>query len=179
MRIIAGKYRSRRLQLPTEKYTRPTGSRVRESLFSMLVSRMSFSGTRVLDAFAGSGALGLEALSRGAAHVTFVEQNRSVYQVLQHNVKSIASPDEYKLILSDLLKVKLAEPFGLIFLDPPYHNNLYDSSLQSIVDQNWLSPNGIIAVETPNNVELNLPLGVDMVIERAYGKSKLILLIAK
>ena len=147
MRIVAGKWRGQTLRQPPESITRPTTDRVREALFSALESRIDFEGLRVLDAFAGSGALGLEALSRGAEHVTFCEMNGKVLPVLKKNVASLpGAAGQSRIVRADALKVfggvasdskgagdggshsptqvrtgvTLAEAFGLVLLDPPY-----------------------------------------------------------
>lgn len=123
MRIVAGKWRGQTLAQPPESITRPTTDRVREALFSAIESRIDFVGVRVLDAFAGSGALGLEALSRGAAHATFCEVNGKVLPVLKRNVAGLAGAQAASTVLRvDVLKHPPAgpAPFGLVFLDPPY-----------------------------------------------------------
>ena len=176
MRIIAGKYKSRCLKLPAIKHTRPTGSRIRESLFSALDSRIEFRGLSVLDGFAGSGALGLEALSRGADNVIFVEQNQAVYQVLQDNVKSIAALGSYTLIKSNLLNARLKGPFDLIFLDPPYYSGLYSQTLEHIGQNQLLSENGIITVEMAIDAVFDIPNKFQIILDRSYGKTRLVFL---
>lgn len=123
MRIVAGIWRGQPLKQPPESITRPTTDRVREALFSAIESRVDFNGLRVLDAFAGSGALGLEALSRGAAHVTFCEVNGKVLPVLKGNVAALrGAPARTSVLRADVLKhVPVASaPFDLVLLDPPY-----------------------------------------------------------
>lgn len=123
MRIVAGKWRGQTIAQPPESITRPTTDRVREALFSALESRIDFAGIRVLDAFAGSGGLGLEALSRGAAHVVFCEVNGKVLPVLKRNVAGLAGAAAASTVLRcDTLKRPPVDagPFDLVFLDPPY-----------------------------------------------------------
>ena len=122
MRVIAGQFKGRPLNAPKGLGTRPTTDRVRESLFSTLVSvRGGFDGAVVLDAFAGSGALGIEALSRGASFALFCEKDRNALTALKSNL-SFVGPDCYSLVAGDILKRPLhaPQPFDLLFFDPPY-----------------------------------------------------------
>ena len=124
MRIVAGEFRGRVLNAPAGRNTRPTTDRVREGLFSSLCSRMDLRGCNVLDAFAGSGALGLEALSRGASHVTFCERDARAFFVLKDNVESLGVQERCELIRTNVLTCAPAYStsysLDLIFLDPPY-----------------------------------------------------------
>ena len=123
MRIVAGKWRGQPLRQPPESITRPTTDRVREALFSALDSRIDWEGLHVLDAFAGSGALGLEALSRGAAHATFCEVNGKVLPILKGNISGLRDASRASTVLrADVFKHPPvpSRPFGLVFLDPPY-----------------------------------------------------------
>ncbi|MDO4532914.1 MAG: 16S rRNA (guanine(966)-N(2))-methyltransferase RsmD [Coriobacteriia bacterium] len=123
MRIVAGAWRGQPLKQPPESITRPTTDRVREALFSAIESRVDIEGLRVLDAFAGSGALGLEALSRGAAHATFCEVNGKVLPVLKANVAALRGAQARATVLrADVLKRPpiASAPFDLVLLDPPY-----------------------------------------------------------
>ena len=123
MRIVAGAWRGQPLKQPPENITRPTTDRVREALFSAIESRVDFEGLRVLDAFAGSGALGLEALSRGAAHATFCEVNGKVLPVLKANVAAMRGAAPRAIVMrADVLKrpPMPSAPFDLVLLDPPY-----------------------------------------------------------
>lgn len=122
MRVIAGAFKGRTLKAPKGDATRPTTDRIRESLFSTLASaRGGFEGAIVLDAFAGSGALGIEALSRGAAFAVFCEQSRAALSVLNANL-SFVEKERYALVSGDVLKRQLhaPQPFDLLFFDPPY-----------------------------------------------------------
>ena len=123
MRIIGGRYRRRLLKAPKGYLTRPSTDRVRESIFNLLTSRIRFDGARVLDLFAGTGALGLEALSRGAASATFVESNGAVLQVARHNAASLDAADACRFVRADAvayLRRYAGPPFDVIFADPPY-----------------------------------------------------------
>src|SRR3954467_407805 len=121
MRIIAGEWRGRSLEAPPGNATRPTADRVRETLFSMLASRLgSFEDLRVADLFAGSGALGLEALSRGAASVTFVENDSKAPALVKRNAERLGATDSIRLLGASALALPRSEPFDLILADPPY-----------------------------------------------------------
>ena len=121
VRIIAGEWRGRRLQAPPGMATRPTADRVRETLFSMLASRLgSFEGLRVADLFAGSGALGLEALSRGAAFACFVENDAKAAAAIKANAIGLGALDRVQILGGSALALPKSEPFDLVFADPPY-----------------------------------------------------------
>ncbi len=120
MRITAGTFRSRTLHAPHGDATRPTSDRVREALFSMLTSRGGLLGARVLDLYAGTGALGLEALSRGASHVVFVERARDALRALRANVTSLGVDDHVRVVPIAVERMELEGPFDLVLADPPY-----------------------------------------------------------
>src|SRR5690349_9440951 len=132
MRIIAGRWRGRSIEAPPGLGTRPTADRVRETLFSMLTSRLgSFENLRVADLFAGSGALGLEALSRGAAHATFVESDAKAAAVIKRNAAKLEA-EEIQLLGGSALALPKAGPFDLIFADPPYAENSGTAAVQAV-----------------------------------------------
>lgn len=120
MRIIGGRFRSRVLRAPRGAHTRPTTDRVKEALFSALTSRLELLELRVLDLYAGTGALGLEALSRGAADVTFVEHDREALRALEHNIESLGVRAQTRVVAQPVERARLTGPFDLIFADPPY-----------------------------------------------------------
>lgn len=120
MRIIGGRFRSRVLRAPRGAHTRPTTDRVKEALFSALASRIELAGLRVLDLYAGTGALGLEALSRGAEHVTFVESDREALRALEHNVTTLGVAAHAQVVASPVERARLQGPFDLVLADPPY-----------------------------------------------------------
>lgn len=149
MRIIAGEWRGRVIEAPPGGGTRPTADRVRETLFSMLASRLgSFEDLRVADLFAGSGALGLEALSRGAASVSFVESDPKAAEVIRRNVLKLGAEERIQLLTGSALALPRSEPFDLIFADPPYAAGSGDAVVRSISGAGWLAPGGWLAVET-------------------------------
>ena len=149
MRIIAGELRGRKLQAPAGFATRPTADRVRETLFSMLVSRMgSFEQIRVADLFAGTGALGFEAVSRGAAHATFIEADPRAAAAIRANSEKLGIADRTRLIGGSALALPRSEPFDLIFADPPYAAGSGTAAVRAVEAAGWLAPGGWMAVET-------------------------------
>jgi 16S rRNA (guanine966-N2)-methyltransferase len=147
MRIIAGKWRSRVISAPPALSTRPTADRTRETLFSMLASRIgSFEGLVVADLFAGSGALGLEALSRGAARATLVETDAAARRTIGANAKVLGA--EVQVLACSALKLPLvAVPFDLILADPPYATGAGTAVRQAVEQAGWLAPGGWLAIE--------------------------------
>ena len=174
MRIISGQWRGRALVAPPGEATRPTADRVREALFSMLTSRLgSFEGLRVLDGFAGTGALGLEALSRGAAHATFVERDATALVALKRNIAALnASADVLSTPIESLGPARTA--CDLILLDPPYGEGLGAVALTRLAAQGWIAPHALISVETGRKDVLESPYEILAV--RDHGKARLHLL---
>ena len=174
MKIIAGRWRGRALEAPPGLATRPTAARAREALFSMLASRLgTFEGLRVLDLFAGSGALGLEALSRGAAHARFVEQFPAPLAVLRRNIDALEAAGVTEIVRAPVEKLGPAPaPHDLAFVDPPYHMGLAAAALGVLVRPGWLAPGAWIAVETAHDDALPGEPEVD----RTHGKARLRLL---
>ncbi len=149
MRIIAGNWRGRPIEAPPGLATRPTADRVRETLFSMLTSRLgSFEELRVADLFAGSGALGLEALSRGAASATFVESDPRAARVLKRNIDKLGAADRVRILGGSALALPRSEPFDLVFADPPYAPGSGTAAVQAVARAEWLAPGGWMSVET-------------------------------
>lgn len=147
MRIIAGKWRGRPLEAPPGSATRPTADRVRETLYSMLTSRLgTFEDLRVADLFSGSGALGFEALSRGAAHATFVEYDAKAAAIIRRNADKLGA--SMQILASSALALPRAEPFDLVFADPPYASGAGTAAVRSVLDAGWLAPGGWMTVET-------------------------------
>ena len=174
MRIISGAWRGRALLAPPGESTRPTADRVREALFSMLLSRLgSFEGLRVFDGFAGTGALGLEALSRGAAHATFVERDAAAVKALRSNIAGMK-------VAADVIAAPM-EAIGtapracdLILLDPPYGEGLAEPALLRLAERGWIAPHALISVETSRKETLASDLEVLAV--RDHGKARIHLL---
>jgi 16S rRNA (guanine966-N2)-methyltransferase len=177
MRIISGIWRSRPLVAPKGDTTRPTADRTRETLFSMLTSRLgSFEDLKVLDLFAGSGALGLEALSRGAASCTFVEQDKPALDALEANVAKLGAKPQCEIRRGSALMLGAArEPFDLILMDPPYGTGAGQVALDKLGRLGWFAPGAWISVETDRKENIIVPgFTVDTV--RDVGKARLTLL---
>jgi 16S rRNA (guanine966-N2)-methyltransferase len=149
LRIIGGTWRGRKLRFPAAALIRPTPDRVRETLFNWLGARVT--GARCLDLFAGSGALGLEALSRGAAHVTFVECNAAAARGLRERLVEWGATDRARVVRSDAAKflAGAAEPFDLVFLDPPFASRLLAEVAPRLESGGWLAAGARIYVECP------------------------------
>ena len=174
MRIIAGKWRGRPLEAPPGQGTRPTADRVRETLFSMLASRLgSFGDLRIADLFAGSGALGLEALSRGAASATFVENDSKAAAVIRRNADKLGA--SIQLISGSALALPRSEPFDLVFADPPYAAVSGNAVVASVTKADWLAPGGWLSVETSRDDEVN-PGPLEIETTRVVGRARLTLL---
>jgi 16S rRNA (guanine966-N2)-methyltransferase len=176
MRIIAGEWRGRPIEAPPGQATRPTADRVREALFSMLSSRLgSFGDLRVADLFAGSGALGFEALSRGAAAATFVENNSTAIETIKRNAGRLRAGDRVRILGGSALALPQSEPFDLILADPPYLPGSGSVAVQAIVDAGWLAPGGWLSVETARGDAVD---PFDLIVEatRDIGRARLTLL---
>ncbi|MFN2259551.1 MAG: 16S rRNA (guanine(966)-N(2))-methyltransferase RsmD [Parasphingopyxis sp.] len=175
MRIIAGEWRGRKLEAPPGDATRPTADRVRETLFSMLASRLgSFEGLRVADLFAGSGALGLEALSRGAAHCTFVERDRDALAALKANIARLGARSEVQPRDAAALG-PAPSPFDLLLLDPPYAKGLGEQALREALERGWIGPASWISLETARGEDIAVE-GLAAETVRGIGKTQITLL---
>lgn len=174
MRVIAGQWRGRPLLSPPGLATRPTSDRAREALFSMLQSRLgSFEDLNVADLFAGTGALGLEALSRGAARCTFVESDRPAIEALRKNVAKLGAEDRADIRQQDATRIA-GGPWHLVFLDPPYRSGLGHKALAALVAAGALAPGALLSLETAKDESFDVP-GLSVESERTYGKAKLTL----
>ena len=177
MRIIAGKWRGKVITAPPGDATRPTSDRAREALFSMLASRLGdFDGLRVADLYAGTGALGLEALSRGAAHATFVENDKVAIAVLKANITKCGGDAEATVLPQPVQAIGRAPaPFDLLLLDPPYGEGHALPALARLLEYGWIAPHALISVETKKDETLDVP-GFEIDVVRDHGKARLHLL---
>jgi 16S rRNA (guanine966-N2)-methyltransferase len=177
MRIISGIWRSRPLVAPKGDTTRPTADRTRETLFSMLTSRLgSFEELRVLDLFAGSGALGLEALSRGAATCTFVEQDRAALDALDANIVKLGAKAQSDVRRSSVLSLGQArEAYDLILLDPAYGSGAGQVALDKLGRLGWIAPGAWISLETSGKEDIAVK-GFIVDTTRDVGKARITLL---
>ena len=175
MRIISGAWRGRRLLAPAGMQTRPTADRTRETLFSMLASRLgSFEDLRVADLYAGSGALGLEALSRGAAHCTFVENDRAALDAIRVNAATLGAAS-IDIMATSAARLPRARAFHLILADPPYADGSGSAVVASVVAAGWLAAGGWIAIETERGATVD-PGPMSVEVERDTGRARLTLL---
>lgn len=176
MRIIAGEWRGRAIEAPEGPTTRPTADRVRETLFSMLASRIgSFEDLRVADLFAGSGALGFEALSRRAASATFVESDAGAGASIRRNAAKLGALDKVRILGGSALALPRSEPFDLIFADPPYAPGSGSAAVHSVVNAGWLARGGWLAVETSRG-EVVDPAELALDSARDVGRARITLL---
>ena len=176
MRIVAGLAKGRKIESPKGMDVRPTTDRVREALFSSIAFRIR--GARVLDLFAGTGALGLEALSRGAASAVFVERDHRFAALVNRNIAACGFDTRTRLFTTDALKaiVSLGAEnlqFDLIFMDPPYNGPMLEKGLDAVQDNALLAPNGLIAAEHPANRPPSVPIGLAVATAKRYGKTVL------
>lgn len=174
MRIVAGKFRGKSLSSPSDDSIRPTSDRARESIFNILGSRLGpvLAGRRVLDLFAGTGALGLEALSRGADHVTFVETGAEGRGLIRDHIEDFGAAGVTKLLRRDATALGTPGTFGrfdLIFLDPPYRQGLGEKALAELADKGWIAPGATIVWEEAADTEVTVPQGFTLDDERLYG----------
>ena len=175
MRIIAGSMRGRPLVAPKGQATRPTADRTREALFSMLASRLGdFEGLAVGDFFAGSGALGFEALSRGAASCLFVEQDRAALDALRANAEKLGVRADIRAT-SVLALGPTSTPLDVILMDPPYGSGAGMVALDKLSRLGWTGPATWISIETARDEAVSLT-GFDIDAERVHGKAKITLL---
>lgn len=177
MRIVAGEWRGRKLVAPQGDLTRPTADRTRETLFSMLVSRLgSFEGLSVADLFAGSGALGLEALSRGAASCLFVESEPAAIRALRSNIANLRAAERCDVRAASVLALGPAKvPLDLVLLDPPYGTGAGPVALDKLVRLGWIGPATWVSLETAADEAPRIK-GLAVESERKVGKAKLTLM---
>lgn len=177
MRIVGGKFKGRKLTAPAGLDTRPTSDRARESIFNILEhqpwGRAALRGKRVLDIFAGTGALGLEAFSRGAAHVTFMDNSEIALKSLRSNAKNMGSSDEIKAMRADATNLPQAiEPCDLIFMDAPYKSGLTDIALSALINKGWLIKGSVCVIESSKEEKWPCPKGFEELDVRTYGKAQ-------
>jgi 16S rRNA (guanine966-N2)-methyltransferase len=177
MRIIAGDWRGRKLVTPAGDTTRPTADRTRETLFSMLASRLgSFCGLAVADLFAGSGALGCEALSRGAATALFVEQDAKALDAIRTNIRTLDAGTRATVRAESVLALGPARaPLDLVLLDPPYRTGAGAVALEKLIRLGWISAATWISLETAADEPVDLR-GLTIDTDRKVGKARLTLL---
>jgi 16S rRNA (guanine966-N2)-methyltransferase len=179
MRIVAGKFRSKLLVAPKGLATRPTSDRVRQALFNVLehgAPGVNFAGIRVLDLFAGSGALGLEALSRGARFCLFVEQSAEARGAIRRNVEALDLTGATKIWRRDATSLGPAgriEPFDLVLCDPPYGKEFGQRALHAVVEGGWTAPHAVVVLEERAGLDIDWPAPLAEIDRRRYGDTEI------
>lgn len=181
LRIAAGQFKNKLLKLPPQNITRPSSERLRKAIFNILSNHLDWSGLRVLDAFSGSGAMGIEALSRGASHVVFCENQKQVAQILQKNiVDTLKNNTSQATLYPDLFQLEThhnsGKPFDLIFLDPPYDQNLENKALTYLYQHQLIATNCIIVIEQRKGATAIALAGSCIIRQGIYGKCQITLL---
>jgi 16S rRNA (guanine966-N2)-methyltransferase len=184
MRIVGGRWRSRVLAAPASRAVRPTADRLREALFNVLAHGYGdpVTGARVLDLFAGTGALGLEALSRGAAFAVFIDQSAPARALIRENVAALGAGGVSRIFRRDATKLGAAHPlapFSLVFLDPPYGRGLTEPALLAAREGGWLAPGALIVVEEAAGAAFKTPAGFDEIERRRYDDTQFVVLRAE
>jgi 16S rRNA (guanine966-N2)-methyltransferase len=181
MRIVGGRLRGRALAAPKSQAIRPTADRLRESLFNILIHAYGdpVTGARVLDLFAGTGALGLEALSRGATFALFVDDGAAARALLRENVEALGLAAVTRIFRRDATRLGAAypvEPFSLVFLDPPYRQGLAEKALAAARDGGWLADDALIVVEEAADAAFKAPEGFEEIERRRYDDTEFVIL---
>ncbi len=184
MRVVGGRLRGRALKSPPSQAIRPTADRLRESLFNILIHAYDdpIDGARVLDLFAGTGALGIEALSRGAAFALFVDDGVEARALLRGNVEALGLGGTSKVYRRDATRLGPAhpmEPFSLLLADPPYGKGLAEKALASARDGGWLTPAALVVVEEATAASFQAPEGFDELERRVYDDTEFVFLRAR
>lgn len=177
MRIIAGSYKGYTLKVPNSLKTRPTSDRARETIFNILNNYVDeYTELKVLDIFAGSGALGLEALSRGASTATFIEIDHDAINKIYDNINHLKVDDLCKVLRLDGRRLPAAyKKFNLIFMDAPYNKELTEKALKELVEKEWIAPNALIVIEVSTNENFSLPPSFIFLNERRIGLAQVYL----
>lgn len=183
LRIVGGVYRGRRLAAAAGEVMRPTSDRTREALFNILshgrfaAARLPFADRAVLDAFAGTGALGLEALSRGAGAAAFIEDGSAALAALRRNIAALGAGDRAHIVAGDATRPPRAVfACALAFLDPPYRSGLAAPALTALAAAGWLLPDALVVIEVAAREALSPPAGFALLDERVYGAARLVFL---
>jgi 16S rRNA (guanine966-N2)-methyltransferase len=181
MRIVGGSLRGRPISSPQHEGLRPTADRVRESLFNVLahgVDGLSLPGARVIDLFAGTGALGLEAISRGAVFCLFVDSEAAARALIRTNIETFGLTGATRIFRRDATDLGAAgtvSPFDIAFLDPPYEQGLGEKALASLAEGGWLAPGAIIVLEERAGIAVVLPEAFAEIDRRTYGDTQVVI----
>lgn len=189
MRIIAGRHRGRRIEAPVFGMdggaVRPTADRVRESLFNIIAhapfagrGQWSLAGARILDAFAGSGALGLEAISRGAGHAVFMDTATAAVAVIRRNAETLGEGDKITVLRADPGNPPTTDaPCALVLMDPPYGSGLAAPALAALAARGWVADGAVCAVEVAADEDVTPPQGFGVADTRRYGAARVVFLV--
>lgn len=178
MRITSGLFRSRKLFLPEGRDIRPTSDKVRQAVFNKLLSYgLPDEDTVVIDAFCGTGALGLEALSRGAAHCVFIDKARDSVALCKKNIDALGVKDKATILTADTAKIgprpATIKPAQLVFLDPPYRQDLVPQALRALAQNGWLAPRSLCIAETESEAPDAAADSFDLLDRRPYGQTEI------
>ncbi|WP_072395338.1 16S rRNA (guanine(966)-N(2))-methyltransferase RsmD [Hyphomicrobium sp. CS1GBMeth3] len=180
MRVVGGKFRGRALAAPQHEGLRPTSDRVRESVFNIIahgIPDFELAGARVIDLFAGTGALGIEALSRGAGYCLFVEEAPEARALIRTNVEAMGLTGVTRIFRRDATDIGPAgnmTPYAIAFLDPPYGKGLGERALIALRDGGWLLPGAVVVFEERANAEVSLPDGFTEIDRRTWGDTQVV-----
>ncbi len=184
MRIVGGRHKSRAVATPKGRDVRPTSDRTREAVFNILehaIDGFTVSGTSVVDLFAGTGALGLEALSRGARHATFIDRDANSLGIARRNAVAVGETGTTAFLRLDACRLpppaRIADaPCGLAFLDPPYEKGFMPPALLGLMTKGWLAEGAVLVLEMAAGEPLDLPSGFRILDERIYGAARVVFL---
>lgn len=185
MRIVGGDLKGRKFEAPEGRDIRPTSDRVREAVFNLLLhgkNAVAMDGAVVVDVYAGTGALGFEALSRGAAHVVLMDNAKASIKCLRRNCLGLGVSDRVTLIEADARYLPPPPPpvaergANIVFIDPPYHQGLVGQSLNRLVETGWIAADGIVVAEMETDGELESPAELTILHTRTYGAARVVIL---
>jgi len=181
MRIIAGRHRGKRLEAPKGDAVRPTSERAREAVFDILAHGRfadgpAYEDVRIVDAFAGTGAMGLEAISRGARFATFIERDGFARRVLQRNIATMGESAKCAVLVADAVKPPRGSPCELAFVDPPYGEAMGEAALMGLAAAGWLGAGALVVLERGARETFAAPAGFVLLDERRYGAARILFL---
>ena len=181
MRIVSGQYKGKKLVTPKSDKIRPTSDRTRETIFDVLTHKLEieFNGRRVLDLFCGTGALGLEAISRGAEFALFVDKNPEARGIVRRNIEQMNLTGKTKVFGRDIKRMgkpnKKLELFDIVFADPPYNKNLINDTFEACTEDEWIQHDAIIVAEESSNTKIEIPKKFKMLDRRILGETQIII----
>lgn len=176
MRVIAGKHKGRRIECLEGKTIRPTSDMLRGAVFNKLQFNVDWESTNVADICCGTGAFGIEALSRGAQYVTFVDSNRESLDMTRKNLSKLGEEGHYELLGSAVENLPVSrKQHGVLYIDPPYFAGIVPKALKSLKEKNWIAPEAVIMCEMSERDKFAAPEGFEIVEERRYGNTKLVI----